>query len=118
MLRRFWLAAILLMTSVMWSEQEEMFDQQLAEIAHVLLPLLSLSETVDAAGLKAPKPGFDISEALIYRLFAQGGAVLQQVDMAGRTTLPDLPALPAVSFPSAGPPVPMPKSKAALSGSL
>lgn len=93
-----WLAAILLMSAVLWSEEEELFDQQLAETAHVLLPLLSLAETVDAAGLKAPQPAFDIDEALVYRLFARDGTVVHQADLAGRIALPDLPGLSGAGF--------------------
>ena len=93
-----WLAAILLMSSVLWSEEEEMFDQQLAETAHVLLPLLSHVEMADAAGLRAPQPSFDIDEALIYRLIGRDGQVVQQVDMGGRMSLPDLPDLSDAGF--------------------
>lgn len=93
-----WLMAILLMSVVLRSEQDELFDQQLAETAHVLLPLLSLAETSDAAGSGAPQPAFAIDEALIYRLFGLDGRVVRQVDLAGRASMPDLPPLSGAGF--------------------
>lgn len=93
-----WLVAILLMSVVLWSEEEELFDQQLAETAHVLLPLLSLAETTNAAGSRVPQPAFDIDQALIYRLLRRDGRVMQQVDLASRTSMPDLPDLSETGF--------------------
>ncbi len=90
-----WLAAVLLMSAVLWSEQEELFDQQLAGTAHVLLPLLSQSQTARPQGLTAPQPLFTSDEAMVYRLLDRAGRVLQQADLAGRATPPDLPALTA-----------------------
>ena len=75
-----WSVAIVLMAAVLWTEQEELFDQQLAESAQVLLPLLSQAETAAVDDPSAPRPAPDFDEALIYRLFDTSGHILKQRD--------------------------------------
>lgn len=82
-----WLVAVLLMASVLWSEQEELFDQQLAETAHALLPMLS--QAGDAPDLTAPRPERDPTEALVYRLFDAGGNIRRQTPLPQGLDLPD-----------------------------
>lgn len=88
-----WAIAVLLMTAVLWAEQDELFDQRLVETAHVLLPLVSQME---AQGLAAevPQPKLSLDEALIYRLVAQDGKVLWQSGLAVQVTLPRPGPLP------------------------
>lgn len=82
-----WIAAVVLMSSVMWSEQDELFDQQLAETAHLLLPLLSQMQDQDVAE-DPQRPKVSLDEALIYRLFSRSGTVVWQSAQASQVTLP------------------------------
>lgn len=82
-----WIMSVVLMSAVLRSEQDELFDQQLSGMAHAMLPLLSQAQGVP--GLRAPEPALDPDEALVYRLFGADGAVLRE---SGATA-----ALPAPS---------------------
>lgn len=73
-----WAAAIALMAAVLWSEQEELFDQQLAETAQVLLPLLSHGQNLGLPAAPGRGGGLNLDEALIYRLYDSAGRILQQ----------------------------------------
>jgi two-component system OmpR family sensor kinase len=84
-----WVAALLLMTSVLWAEQEELFDQQLAETAYVLLPLQSHVESAGLAGLAPPQPSPDPEESFLFRLVASDGTVLRQSRLAHAVAYPD-----------------------------
>ncbi|CAM3161413.1 two-component system, OmpR family, sensor kinase [Paracoccus aminovorans] len=83
-----WAGAVLLMAAVLWSEQDELFDQQLVETAHVLLPLVSRMQA-QAVVVEVPQPDVPMDEALLYRLVARDGRVLRQSAQAGRAVLPD-----------------------------
>ncbi|TWI33198.1 sensor histidine kinase [Paracoccus sulfuroxidans] len=100
-LAAFWLAATLLMTIVLWSEQEEFFDQQLAETAHVLLPLLSRAGA-DGADDYLPAKQLPLDEAVLYRLIDRDGGVLRQSSQVAEVTLPPPSALPAEDFATEG----------------
>ena len=50
-----WAGAVVLMAAVLWSEQDELFDQQLVETAHVLLPLVSHME-MQGIAVEVPQP--------------------------------------------------------------
>ncbi len=86
-----WVVSVLLISLVLWSEQEELFDQQLADTAQIMLPLLSQSELqgTDQATLRAPQPRPDPDEALVFRLLDRDGKVLRQSDLADTAHLPD-----------------------------
>lgn len=83
-----WLVATLLMASVLWSEQEELFDQQLAESARVMLPLISRAADFDLSDTTSGRPALDLDEALIYRLFDADGRILQQTPNTEGVILP------------------------------
>lgn len=87
-----WAVAVLLMASVLWSEQQELFDQELAETTHVLLPLISQQQLrgggPDIDWLRLPPPGVEMDEALVYRLVDREGNVLQQSALAEAAGLP------------------------------
>lgn len=83
-----WAGAVVLMAAVLWSEQDELFDQQLVETAHVLLPLVSHME-MQGIAVEVPQPAVPMDEALLYRLVARDGRVLRQSELAGRAVLPD-----------------------------
>lgn len=83
-----WSVAIVLMAAVLWSEQEEMFDQQLAESAQGLLPLLSQAEMTAVRDTSTPRPAPDLDEALIFRLFDSNGRILKQRDGTAAVDLP------------------------------
>ncbi|GAB1360875.1 hypothetical protein MASR1M32_01110 [Rhodobacter sp.] len=97
-----WSVAIALMAAVLWSEQEELFDQQLAESAQVLLPLLSQAETAAVLDTSTPRPAPNFDEALIYRLFDSDGQILKQRDGAGAVDLPAPEGADAGGYRTAG----------------
>lgn len=83
-----WALAVGLMVAVMWSEQQELFDQQLADTAHILLPLLSQAEGAGVPTVVAAPTTTDLDEALIYRLIDPEGRVLRQAALADAVSLP------------------------------
>lgn len=82
-----WAAAVGLMSMVMWSEQDELFDQQLVETAHIMLPLLSRMEDEGVTEDPSHQPA-SLDEALIYRLFSGDGMILRQSLQASQVALP------------------------------
>ncbi|WJS87450.1 ATP-binding protein [Paracoccus sp. TOH] len=87
-----WAGAVLMMSAVLRSEQDELFDQQLVQTAHVLLPLVEQMQAQDIP-VEVPQPAISMDEALVYRLVARDGRVLWQSELAGRATLPDAAGL-------------------------
>lgn len=100
-LAAFWLTATVLMTIVLWSEQEEFFDQQLAETAHVLLPLLAASGA-EGANAHIPTNPLPLDEALLYRLIDRDGDVLRQSLQVAAAGLPPPGTLPPEDFATSG----------------
>lgn len=96
-----WALAVALMSAVLWSEQDELFDQQLVQTAHVLLPLVSRMQEQGVAD-DALQPAIPMDEALVYRLVTRDGQVLRQSGLAARAALPkaaDVPAGRTISAP-------------------
>lgn len=87
-----WALATLLMAAVFWAEQEEVFDQQLVETAHVLLPLLSQARRLEGArtDLAAAHPGGDPNEVFVWRLIDREGATLLSSPFAEAPPAPGL----------------------------
>ncbi|WP_299846000.1 ATP-binding protein [uncultured Paracoccus sp.] len=91
-----WSVAVLLMSVILWTELDEMFDQELVEYGQVLLPLLSANELAGgrAADVALSRPSLSLEEAVLYRLFDGDGRVLQQAAQTDAAALPDPRGLP------------------------
>lgn len=84
-----WVLAVALMSSVLWSEQDELFDQQLSETAYVLLPLMSPQSVEAGAARTAPQPQWDPTQAAAYRIFDRAGTIRLEFGMPDGVVMPE-----------------------------